>query len=196
MPQLFHKRFEIDISSNEGRRRVRNRIRNSTLELLQMLSKRGTSHNTLLNALNTKLGEAHVTIQADNEFSFMKVWDGLVKNNFWKFLRVTEAFHAVLTESVGKGSAAYFEKIIRSALASSEIDLEIRWDDGVFIKAGARLLDERLVNDPLRWLRNANHENVLKAFEKGLKYWMEVHKDKERCGDVVTNMYEALEALA
>ncbi len=60
---------------------------------------------------------------------------------------------------------------------------------------GATLLDDNVVNDPLHWLRDVKYDNVRKPFEKGLKHWLEVHKDKERCGDVVTDMYEALEAL-
>jgi hypothetical protein len=48
----------------------------------------------------------------------------------------------------------------------------------------------------LHWLRDARYENVLKPFEKGLKHWMEASKDPTRHGDVVTDMYEALEAIA
>jgi hypothetical protein len=48
----------------------------------------------------------------------------------------------------------------------------------------------------LNWLRDARYENVLKPFEKGLKHWMEASKDPTRHGDVVTDMYEALEAIA
>ena len=35
-----------------------------------------------------------------------------------------------------------------------------------------------------------------RPFEKGLKHWMEGHKNPERYGDVITDVYEAVEALA
>ena len=66
----------------------------------------------------------------------------------------------------------------------------------IFTRKGAPYLDEGLVNDPLHWLRDANQENVIKPFEKGMKRMDGKLKIPERCGDVVTDMYESLEALA
>lgn len=65
------------------------------------------------------------------------------------------------------------------------------------MRKGAALLDERLVNDPLHWLReNSKYRNVLDPFEKGLKHLMEGKKAPERYSDVITDMYEALEGMA
>jgi hypothetical protein len=125
----------------------------------------------------------------------VKHWDAFAYNDFRKSLQITEELYACLL-TAHEDLADYLDSSIRVALASSETDLEISWNGTSFLRAGARLLDDKLVNDPLHWLRDKKYENVLKPFEKGLKHWMEAHKDQERCGDVVTDMYEALEALA
>src|SRR5262249_17840803 len=95
-----------------------------------------------------------------------------------------------------KEAARKFDRNIRRALLESEIDLDIAWNGQIFIKKGAQLLDERLINEPLHWLREPKYENVLKPFEKGLTHWMEANKDPTRYADVITDMYEALEAVA
>lgn len=95
-----------------------------------------------------------------------------------------------------KSLADEFDTTINFALAQSEVDLDIAWNGEVFTRKGAQLLDGKLVNDPLHWLRESKYQNALVPFEKGLKHWMEGQQDKDRYGDVVTNMYEALEALA
>ena len=78
----------------------------------------------------------------------------------------------------------------------SEVDLGISWQRGVFLKKGAEILDEKLVNESLRWLANARYKNVLVPFQKGLSHLLEGTKDSQRFGDTVTDMYEALEAMA
>jgi hypothetical protein len=61
---------------------------------------------------------------------------------------------------------------------------------------GAALLDQKLVNDTLHWLRGAGYDSVLKPFEKGLHHLLEAHIKKDGLSDVITDMYEAVEALA
>src|SRR5918995_4054212 len=63
-------------------------------------------------------------------------------------------------------------------------------------KKGAELLDDKLVNESLRWLAEPQYQNVLIPFQKGLSHLLEGTKDSQRYGDAVTEMYEALEALA
>jgi hypothetical protein len=78
----------------------------------------------------------------------------------------------------------------------SEVDLGISWQRGVFLKKGAQILDEKLVNESLRWLADARYKTVLVPFQKGLSHLLEGTKDSQRFGDTVTDMYEALEAMA
>jgi hypothetical protein len=91
---------------------------------------------------------------------------------------------------------AVLDAIVSFVLSESEIDLGVRWENGVFIKAGAPLLDEKLVRDVLGWARNKKYEAVLAPFEKGLRHFLESTKRPELLSDVVTDMYEALEAVA
>ena len=93
-------------------------------------------------------------------------------------------------------AVAQFIQGVTTAIQNSEFDLEISWDGKTFTRKGAELLDEKLVNDPLEWLRDPKYRNVIVPFEKGLKHWMEGHRNPERYGDVITDVYEALEALA
>src|SRR5882724_8038685 len=86
--------------------------------------------------------------------------------------------------------------LIQRLLDASEVDLGIRWENGRFIRSGAALLDEGLVNNPLRWLRSSGYEAVRTPFEKGLSHFLHASKRPELLTDVVTDMYESLEALA
>jgi hypothetical protein len=82
-------------------------------------------------------------------------------------------------------------------LLVSEIDLAIRWRPPFFVPAGAEELDERLVNDNLLWLReDSSFEPVLTPYEKGLRHLVHSQNRPELLKDVITDMYESLEALA
>jgi hypothetical protein len=78
----------------------------------------------------------------------------------------------------------------------SEVDFGIRWTKGIFIKSGAKLLDDKLVNDAIDWLYEKKYSNVLKPFEKGLNHFLHSDKRPELLSDVITDMYETLEALS
>src|SRR5439155_6950793 len=76
------------------------------------------------------------------------------------------------------------------------VDLGIEWKDGRFTRKGAALLDQVLVNDPLHWLHKIGYKTVSDPFEKGLSNFLSAQNKPELFGDVVTDMYEAIEALA
>jgi hypothetical protein len=86
--------------------------------------------------------------------------------------------------------------LIESVLKESEVDLGIRWRNEKFIKSGAELLDQKLVNDVLHWLRDKTYKDVLTPYEKGLRHFLEAEKRPELLSDAITDIYEALEALA
>ena len=81
-------------------------------------------------------------------------------------------------------------------LEESEVDISLRWENGYFVTSGAKLLDNALVNDVLHWLRDKSYNDVLVPYEKGLHHFLEVEKRPEVLSDVITDAYEALEALA
>jgi hypothetical protein len=193
MSEPFHKRFDIEVTVEEVRRRFVNRIRIGTEAAAKEAPKEDLYLDGFLETICFKLGESPGFINGIS--GFMRQWDDLVAKDFLKCLAITEAVYYALIIGA-KEAARKFDRIIRFALSESEVDLDIAWNGQIFIKKGAQLLDERLINEPLHWLREPKYENVLKPFEKGLKHWMEGNKDPTRYADVITDMYEALEAVA
>ena len=118
-------------------------------------------------------------------------------NEFLQVLRTIEAlFEAFQFQRNYANSADRLDKIIKFAVSQSEIDLGIQWRDGLFYPSGARLMDEELVNEPLRWLGDPRYNNVLAPFRKALTHYLEANRNPEKLADTITDMYEALEALA
>jgi len=196
MAEPFHKRFNVEVALDEAQRRFIERVRTLTWALIRnAYSLDRKDMNALLQAVNFHLGERHRSIHHPSEL--VSQWDAFVGQDFSRCLRITEAFRAALVQQrYSPNDMAMFIDGVTTTIQNSELDLEISWDGTIFTQKGARLLDEKLVNDPLDWLRDPKYRNVLVPFEKGLKHWMEGHKDPERYGDVITDVYEALEALA
>jgi hypothetical protein len=113
--------------------------------------------------------------------------------DFTRTLWVLEGMYASLTHSYLREQLS---KVVSSMLAAAEVDLGVRWNNGQFLPGGAAVLDEALVNDVLHWLRDRTFAAVVTPFEKGLRHLMESAKRPELTGDVITDMYESLEALA
>ena len=53
-----------------------------------------------------------------------------------------------------------------------------------------------MVNEPLRWLAEPKYESVRKPFEKGLRDYVKAGGELDRLADVITDMYESVEAIA
>ena len=114
-----------------------------------------------------------------------------VGNDFLDVLWGIEAFHdAVVLLRKPLDSA------IKDVLAQSELDIGVHWKDGKFHRVGAELLDEALINDQMAWLRRSGHDTVLEPFAKALRHLLESESRPELLSDVITDAYEALEALA
>jgi hypothetical protein len=116
----------------------------------------------------------------------------LVGSHYHQNLRALEALHLILDDR----RRGELTRIVQTLLDLSEIDLGIRWSDGRFLPEGAQLLDERLVNDSLQFLRGKGLETVLMPFEKSLGHLLYARKEPSRLHDAVTDAYEALEAMA
>ncbi len=196
MPEPFHKRFNLEIDVGEASRRFVERARTLTWSLLNQLYRTDRRDmNSLLQAINFYLGERHHPVMHASDV--MKQWDAFVGNNFTKCLRMTEAVLAgFVNEGYEKVTVVQFTKGVTAAVENCEFDLDISWNGENFTRKGAKLLDEKLVNDPLEWLRDTKFQNVRIPFEKGLKHWMEAQKNPQHYGDVITDVYEALEAMA
>ena len=120
-------------------------------------------------------------------------FDHHVGSDYYLCLRVLEALYQVLE---GKNYQNTLSEKIDRAVRASEVDLGIGWQPPVFVPTGARLLDKSLVNDQLRWLSDPRYSTVYEPFEKGLSHFLETDKKPQLLADVITDMYEALEALA
>jgi hypothetical protein len=177
----FHERFELPIDVEEAKRRFINRIQNRIFYYL-LVERMGNSA-TIRRSVASELGfEFNTTWQ-------IKIYTG---GDFLRTLQGAEGFYKALSTELKLEMDAEITKTIDE----SETDLGIRWDKGRFIRTGARLLDEELVNEPLRWLAGREYQSVLQPFSKGLEHFLQSSKRPELLSDVITDMYEALEALS
>jgi len=187
MTNKFHERFNIEVEINEARRRFVNRALNLVFwSFLYELS----NTEEIVVEIATVLGETY----EDSDFDSVKDY---IDDDFHKTLLAIEAlFNAIPPHNIPAHSKEALVKIIDRIISESEVDLGIRWQDGKFIRSGARYLDDKLVNDVLTWLSKKGYETVMTPYRKGLDHFLHAEKRPELLADVVTDMYEALEALS
>lgn len=179
--EKFHVRFGIKVDIEEARKNFVNRADNLVFHSL-FLKLPVHLWEDFRNEIATDLGE---------RYGYETPIDQYVRGDFHRTLQALEAFYRGFPRNKKD-----VEAVISRLLNDAEVDLGIRWEDGRFLPSGAKLLDERLVNEELRWLRTPGLESVLQPFEKGLGHFVHAQKRPELLADVVTDMYEALEALA
>jgi hypothetical protein len=179
----FHERFNIGMGLEEAREGFVTRVYNEFIigfvYAMQYPRTRSKYEIAIASSLRKEFkgaGASHLHIG----------------NDLMNSLRAIEAVYSV-AETLDRVAIGNITKRI---LEQSEVDLGIEWRDGEFHRKGAALLDQTLVNDVLHWLRTPGHETVLKPFEKGLKDLLDPQIKKDHLADVVTDMYEAIEALA
>ena len=185
LQQPFYKRFNISIDLEEVKRRFVNRIRNQVFD------------SFFVHDVDEEIVRADVLWGIANALGEEYDWDGtfddFVLNDFEKCLQVLEsAYRALDSQNLKK----QLSDLVSDAVKSSEIDLGVDWRQGVFVPRGAVLLDEALVNENLAWLSDPQYSNVYGPFDKGLTHYYRMLKEPKFAFDVVTDMYEALEALA
>ncbi|GAI98250.1 unnamed protein product, partial [marine sediment metagenome] len=115
-----------------------------------------------------------------------------VKDDFTECLRLFECLY----EASDPKDKKELGKLIEMVISLSEADLSIEWTGNNFRPVGAKLLDETLVNEPLSWLSDMRYGQVLEPFQKGLSHYIEAKQRPERLADTITDVYEALEAMA
>ncbi len=181
MAAKFHERFEIDIGAGEARRRFTARVANLVFERYL-----GNHYDTWG---RYKAAEYVASVLGDRHASnYLAALGGSA--DFHRHLQAVEALHDYIVRDEAEYSSHTkrdaLNEVVKHILAMSEIDIGVRWEGGRFIPQGARLLDDRLVNDPLQWLRARGHAQHL----------LQSQQNAALLSDVVTDMYEALEALA
>jgi hypothetical protein len=182
MAGKFHERFDLKIDLQAAQHRFLNRLHNCLLDKIDSRQQRGDKG--LIEFILTGIGQRTPRLPRWNLSNELGM-------DFYKNLEALE--HLYRAPGIDK---RVLDALIIQLLTESELDLGVRWQNGKFVKSGAVLLDESLVNDPLRWLRERGYEPVLTPFEKGMNHYLYATKRPELLADVVTDMYESLEALA
>lgn len=182
----FHERFNVDVGTDEARLRFINRIENSVFD--EMPSQAHQSGIIPMRELYRLV--AYFLGIRTGEIPSLRTYVG---DDFYRCLHVLEALHTTFTDT------RFEEELsnnIEIALYASETDLGIKWESPVFVRTGAQLLDAHLINEPLRWLSDPKYDTVHAPFKKGLSHYLEAEKKSDRLTDAITDMYEAVEALA
>jgi hypothetical protein len=186
MTKKFTERFQIPVSNEEARKRFVNRAHNEIYTGIAFERVPSSLHFTLGRIVATHLGDRLEHHYLGN----------FVGNEFERNLQAIEGVHVALGAmqlvSIQKGLTGTVERLLQNA----ETDLGVRWENGLFYPSGAKLLDDRLVNDSLHWVRDKGYENVSAPLEKALRHLLDVKKRPDLGEDVITDAYEALEALA
>ncbi len=189
-PLPFHHRFNVEVELEAAKQRFINRLFNLIDEDFLGFTRKQC------NLSEYKAAFKYVAFKLGIRYDGNNTLEYYADNEFLQVLRTIEAlFEAFQLENYAN-SADRLDKIIKLAISESEIDLVIQWRSGLFYPSGAKLMDEELVNEPLRWLADPRYKNVLVPFKKGLTRYLEANKNTEKLADTVTDIYEALEAMA
>lgn len=181
----FHIRFGIEVGEEEARRRFVNR---STNDIFFSFFYNLYDHDKVKRYVLSLLGES---VWMHNSLM------DYLKDDFFRHLQAIEALYSSLDQPPYYGKPKELEWVVLTLLELSEVDLGIRWENGHFIPSRAEILDQALVDDPLRWLRQKpKYETVIGPFEKSLRHLVQAKNRPELYQDAIRDAYEALEALA
>lgn len=186
-PPSFETRFNVEVGIEEAQRRFMNTCFNVLPRIVRALC---PGQGDIEGTVATLLGEQYFEGISGTGIFSIRSW---LTRDFNTCLRTVEKIDEAIQDANAKG---VFSEAVEQCLALCEIDLGVRWANGVFWPSGAKLLDDELVNDQLKWLSDAGYPAVREPFEKGLSDFLRARNEAERYKDVVTDMYEALEAMA
>jgi hypothetical protein len=189
MAREFANRFSIRLGQEESRRRFVNRALNDLFDEFLginalMAHMDAFQIRRIEAAIASALGERHVPTAVLQ----------LVARSFLDCLRSIEGLY-----SAHSGDAAAQRSItakVQRLLQEAEVDLGVTWNAGRFMPSGAKELDDALVNEPLRWLANPGLQSIRGPYAKAIEHYLESTKSPGKLADVVTDLYEALEAAA
>ncbi|MGH7147595.1 MAG: hypothetical protein ACREIJ_06820 [Nitrospiraceae bacterium] len=184
MSEKFHKRFNILLSEEETQRRFVNRIHNQVWN--------DFINQGLKDLPRFKIHETIVSLLGEKNEKYPAV-TSLIANNFLRNLEAIEVLYHLLS---GHNEPEQLDYLVTTIIGQSEIDLGIRWENGWFYPSGSMLLDEKTINDVLGVLHDPSYAGAAQAFHKGLDHFLHSIKKPELLSDVITDMYEALEATA
>jgi hypothetical protein len=180
----FYTRFGIKLDMKEVRRKFVARAYNRILDPLP-----GKTTDQYLWRLIEKMGD-DFGVRMEMTYGTWPVFAARhVGDDFYRVLRTLELVGVTCYDAAGW----LFAEIVQ-LLEDSEEPLGIVYDVPTFRPQGDKLLDDRLVAEPLARLRG--FPSVTGPLEKALGHLLASEKDSARLADSVTDAYEALEAMA
>jgi len=116
--------------------------------------------------------------------------DMITRSDFEKTLELTVMLYSKVEQFPNLHTL--IGKSIPLIIDESSIDLGIRWKDGFFYPSGEKLLDEKLVDDSLEFLKEfpASRKDLMNALKSHFR------NNPESQGEVIHHCYLAMESLA
>jgi hypothetical protein len=190
----FHKRWNIQLSDAERWKNFKDRILNSyTSWIGNQVLYESKMTNEFFNLIGIHINRTNSIFGIEflgNGFDNCLVYNYFTSSrDIKKFILGIEILFRMKT--IEKKIKVSFIKDIQEAIVITGVPLEVKQTDTdiLFYPAGAKLLDEKLVNDNLDWL--LQYPKSYEAFKSALlKYGK---KEEER--DVVDNLRLSLELL-
>ena len=179
----FHERFNLDVDIEDERRKFAYRVYASLVSDHRVGASLTPGDLQNLGDVVAVLG-----IALDSKKQFLNY----LQEDFFECLRLLQG----MFERRSSDKQSRFGDRIQSFLDAAQVNLGVTWRDGMFLPSGAALLDERLIHDLLHWLADPMYDGVRTPYKKALGHFLEVHRRPELLSDVVTDAYEALEAMA
>jgi len=189
----FHQRFNIKFSVDDVHARFVTRALNMINGAFPLIESKTADINKLYYIRGALI---KVATNLGVEYKWDKLFSDYAGTDFHSCLLALEALYQYFSQEKLEVYAKKVDESIQHAISLMETDIGAEWRDGAFWPSGAKLLDEALVNENLKWLADKGYNDVLSPFEKGLRHFIEAQKKPERLGDTVTDIYEAVEALA
>ena len=185
----FHERFDISVDIEAERQKFINRVCNRIFDTWDYLYGKlpPLALNMVFHAIVSELGIRH-------DKKFKSIYNCINTDNYLEVLRGIEIIY-------NKGSDPSMKLIIdrdmnNHIISKSELDLGIRWQNGKFIRTGAKLFDEKIVDDLLKWLGGKGYKTIIEPFEQARNHLLESESRPQVLSHVITKSYEALEALS
>jgi len=189
MSRHFDERFNLQVGQEEARRRFTNRALNDIFdEYLGINALIATMHALQIRDIESEiasaLGERHIhgAVLAQ------------VAGSFLNCLRGIEGLYSWL--AADRSAQKDVSRKVNELLAGAETDLGVTWTSGRFLRSGAKELDDALVNQPLRWLEDPRLAAIRQPFTKAVELFLQATTKPESLLDVITDLYESLEAAA
>ena len=189
MLERFDKRFGIKESLKEEQTRFVQRINQTIFKNI----KKEYGYEKVFRTICYWLGEnaddriSNVTSRYATGLFYIPNLRSLTNDNFLETLKILTPLYQYFNKDSQKQGK--ISKWVEVALSNATIELGVSWKDGMFYPSGAKILDEKLIEDPFDWLNEFPDEK--KDFADALSHYI-----KKNYGDVVSNCYLVVEGLA